>query len=170
MKPIIIIDGYNFIHQVPELKSLLNTSLEAARRRLEQILTDYLLVKKIKIILIYDGSVAGIGQPYSHTPDLQIYFSKPPQKADPEIKKIIQQHYKKAQLHLISLDNELIHFARIHKAIILTPIDFINRIKGERETFDLAQKYNDTMSDAELQEWLKIFDADTENHEGKSGS
>ncbi|MBN2089827.1 NYN domain-containing protein [candidate division KSB1 bacterium] len=170
MKPIVIIDGYNFIHHIPQLKTLLNTSLEAARNKLEQILAEYLLVKKIKIILVYDGSITGSAPKYAHLPDLQIYFSKPPQKADPEIKRIIQQHYKKAQLQLVSLDNELIHYARIHKAAVLTPVDFINRIKGEQETFDLSQKYNNTMSEAELQEWLKLFDVDSDNHEGKRGS
>jgi predicted RNA-binding protein with PIN domain len=170
MKPVIIIDGYNFIHHVPELKVLLNTSLEAARNRLERILAEYILVKKVKIILIYDGAVAGSDRHYPNHPDLQIKFSRPPQKADPEIKKIIEQHYKKAQLQLISLDNELINFARIHKAKVLTPMDLINRIKGEQETFDLSQKYNNTMSETELKEWLKIFDADPDNREGKSGS
>lgn len=168
---ITIIDGYNFIHHVPELKILLNTSLEAARKKLEQILAEYLHTKKIKIILIYDGSIAGSTQKYASRPELQIYFSKPPQKADPEIKKMIQQYYKKKNpLELVSLDNELIRFAQIHKARVVTPKDFMNRIKGEQETFDLSQKYNNTMSDAELQEWLKLFDVDPDKREGKRGS
>ncbi len=52
---ILIVDGYNIIFAWDELKKLAETSLELARGRLADILSNYQGYKKNEIILVFDA-------------------------------------------------------------------------------------------------------------------
>ncbi|MGI6316222.1 MAG: NYN domain-containing protein [Christensenellales bacterium] len=52
---ILFVDGYNVIHDWPELRSYLSVSLHASRERLIDILSEYRSVTGQKIILVFDA-------------------------------------------------------------------------------------------------------------------
>jgi len=55
MEEILIIDGYNCIHLWPHLSELKDESLEEARNRLIEELTDYQASRGIRLILVFDA-------------------------------------------------------------------------------------------------------------------
>ena len=51
----LLVDGYNIIFAWEELKDLANASIEAARNKLMDILSNYQGYKKNTLILVYDA-------------------------------------------------------------------------------------------------------------------
>ena len=82
-----IIDGYNLLHRYrPELlepAEIQRGGLETARQELEARLREFVLRRagSSRVILVYDGS-ADVPTARSRKRNLEILFSRPPQKAD----------------------------------------------------------------------------------------
>lgn len=161
MIPTYIIDGYNLIHKIPEFRSVLHESLEHAREKLEQKLIGFLSTNNAKFILVYDGVRMPAQQRQRKVHHLKIIFSKNPQDADSIIKKLISQNSNHKNVYVVSADLDLVNEARAFHANSLSPVDFINRMQVmKKESFEIRQKYNHTMSKKELAEWLKLFDSE----------
>jgi predicted RNA-binding protein with PIN domain len=158
MQPIYIIDGYNMLHTVPELRSLLDQNLESARNRLETWLQGYLGAKQVKIILVYDGQWQSVQFVSPVRGNFQILFSKSPQTADDLIKQLIGKPDKSRKLTVVTRDAEIVRFAKAHHAQVLEPLSFFSLVRFRAEDDSAQQqKYQSKMSDAELKEWLTIF-------------
>ena len=54
-KEFLLVDGYNMIHAWKELKELVEVSLESARQKLLDILSNYQGSQKMQIIVVFDG-------------------------------------------------------------------------------------------------------------------
>ncbi|MCS7229973.1 MAG: NYN domain-containing protein [Candidatus Kryptonium sp.] len=107
-----IIDGYNLIHKSPDLRKLFIENPQLARENLVSILSDFFSKRKDECIVVFDGN---LNLPSSlSTPKVRVIFSKPPDKADDEIKKIIMSANLKDRLKFIvvSSDNEIINCAK----------------------------------------------------------
>ena len=159
MNPIFIVDGYNLIYQVGQLKKSLSDSLEAARFNLELAIRNYLVAKNVSVYLIYDGAKVGYFESMTYK-NLKVIFSKPTENADQLIKRIVRQHPRKNQITVVTLDNDILQYIRSAGAGSMTPREFFQRISKCEQQVDISQKYNATLSPEEIQEWLALF----ENH------
>jgi len=166
---IYLVDGYNVIHHIPELRERLEQSLEDARQRLEMHVSSYLNVKKVKVCLVYDGDEIGVVVPDQSRGNLRILFSSPPEKADLMIKKLVQKYRRAKELYVVTNDLDIIQFARSHHAKIMDPHAFFSRIVQRKDTFDLGQKYDPPMSEKELAWWLAVFNAENNDAEDNRG-
>jgi predicted RNA-binding protein with PIN domain len=157
----IIIDGYNVIHRVPELRQFLETSLEDARDALLQRLKSYLLNKEIEIIVVFDGSEAPPGlPPIEHHRRLKVIFSRRPFKADPVIISLISGTPKAQSLIIISDDGEIKHAAKSAGAAAISTNDFYSRLTKRFMSEESTSVPGRELTSEELQEWLKIFGED----------
>jgi len=158
MHPHYIIDGYNIIHLVPRLRDAMGKSLEHARNILLSLLQSYRSGHAIQCTVVFDGAqicpaaTTGPAQAW-----LRVIYSKPPEKADPVIKKLIRDAGDKRSLVLVSADNDLLFYARQNGAQTLSPDEFYSRIFKPPLQDSLDQKYNDDVSHSQVDEWLKIF-------------
>jgi len=158
MHPHYLIDGYNVIHKIPELKNALETNLEKARNLLIRRILTYLATKKIEITLVFDGDNVGyVGNPYERKKRLHIYYSHAPEKADPLIKRIIRQKANSAQLILVTEDHELLNFGKSYGVTGISPSQFYQLLRKETQQNQLDQKFDKPMTEEELATWLKIF-------------
>ncbi|NOZ63070.1 MAG: NYN domain-containing protein [Calditrichaeota bacterium] len=158
MHPHYLIDGYNVIHKIPELRSAMKTSLEKARNALIRRILTYLATKKIEITLIFDGDDVGfVGNPYERKRRLHIYYSHAPEKADPLIKRFIRQKADSAQLFLVTEDNDLINFGKSRGVKNISPAQFYQLLRKEAQQTQLDQKFDKPMTEEDLATWLKIF-------------
>lgn len=158
MNPHYLVDGYNLIHYIPRFRNLLDSSLEQARNALIHFLQIYQSIRKVKITIVFDGDEVGyIEPPSASTRWLKIIFSKPPEKADPIIKKLIQNTSNKKSLFLVSADADLLHFGSQHGVQTLSPAEFYHRISKHPNQEQVDQKYNSHISEQEVDEWLKLF-------------
>ena len=158
MTPHYIIDGYNFIHQIPKFSNAMGQSLEQARNLLISFMKTYLSAKHIQITLVFDGEKIGVAQAIDwSTNRLKIVFSHSPEKADPVIKQLIGKAKNKKAVILVSADHDLINSCKIEGAHVLSPQTFFHQLSKSMASDQLQQKYDQEISEPELKEWMTIF-------------
>lgn len=158
MNPHYIVDGYNLIYNIPRFRNFLDSSLELARNALIHFMRSYLSSRKVKVTIVFDGDEVGyVEKPSPSNKWLKVIYSKPPEKADPIIKRLIKKTNNKKSLFLVSADTELIRFANQHGAQVLSPEEFYHRTSKHPNQEQVDQKFNSQVSEAEVDEWLKLF-------------
>ncbi len=158
MNPHYLIDGYNLIHSVPHFRNWLDSGLEPARNHLIHFLKSYLSARRVYITIVFDGDEVGYVEPQPTSVHwLKIIFSKSPEKADPIIKRIIQKTKNKKSLTLVSADHELINYGNQSGVQVLSPEEFYERTSKHPNQTQVDQKFNTHISEAEIDEWLKLF-------------
>jgi len=159
MTPELLIDGYNLIFCISDLRAQLQQGLEIARDELLHKLITFRANKKMKITVVFDGSQ--VGQPNKIKQNgLYLYYSIAPQKADEVIKILIQKSRNPRNFTVISSDNEVAGFARSHGMSTLHAEEFYRKYLVVENKYDSAQT-EPNMSKGELQQWLDLFN---QNH------
>ena len=158
MNPNYIIDGYNLIYNIPRFRNSLDSGLEHARNMLISFVRGYLSSHKVKMTIVFDGDEVGvIEKPSKSALRLKIIYSKPPEKADPIIKRLVRNARNKKSLFVVSADNELIQFGRNSGAQTLSPEEFYQLASKHPTQQQMDQKYNSSVSKEEVDDWLKLF-------------
>lgn len=153
----IIVDGYNVIHRIPELRHFLDVSLERAREELLRLLKSYLLNKKLKITVVFDGQHPMGREQELSTPKLRVVFSNHPFKADPYIKRLVAKEKNKKALAMVSDDSDLVQFAGAFQVKVMSTSAFYELLSKRAKTNDIHNKFDHELSEEELSEWLEIF-------------
>lgn len=79
----LLVDGYNIIFAWEELKKLAESTLDGARERLNEILSNYQARKGIKLIVVYDAyRVAGHPEEYFTYHNITVVYTKEAETAD----------------------------------------------------------------------------------------
>ena len=86
----LLVDGYNIIFSWEELRELSRTSLEAARGRLLDILSDYQGYRKMTLILVFDAYrvEGGCGEIFRYH-NIYVVYTKEAETADQYIEKTV---------------------------------------------------------------------------------
>lgn len=95
----LLVDGYNIIHAWDELRELMeDVSLESARQRLMDILSNYKGVKKTTIILVFDAYlVKGSVGSQNKYHNIYVVYTKEAETADHYIERVVTalpKHYR----------------------------------------------------------------------------
>ena len=79
----LLVDGYNVIHARPELEAIAADSLEGARVKLCDILSEFMALSRYRIIVVFDAHLVpgGIGSVAEHN-NVKIVFTKEAETAD----------------------------------------------------------------------------------------
>ena len=102
----LLADGYNIIHAWDELRELMEeVSLESARWKLMDMLSNYKGVKKTTIILVFDAYLVK-GNPGSVTPYHNIYvvYTKEAETADHYIERVVTSLPKYYRVRVATTD------------------------------------------------------------------
>ncbi len=102
----LLVDGYNIIHAWDELRELVEEiSLESARWKLMDMLSNYKGVKKTTIILVFDAYLVK-GNPGSVTPYHNIYvvYTKEAETADHYIERVVTSLPKYYRVRVATTD------------------------------------------------------------------
>ena len=84
----LLIDGYNIIHAWQSLKKIADQSLEDARKKLLEMLSDYQGYKKTEIIIVFDAHlVKGNKESVSAYDKLSVVYTKEAETADSYIER-----------------------------------------------------------------------------------
>ncbi|WP_281883986.1 NYN domain-containing protein [Paenibacillus sp. YYML68] len=105
IQELLIVDGYNIIGAWPELQRLKDISLEEARDRLIQIMSEYQSFSGTKTIIVFDAYyVPGLGKTYLHS-KLPVYFTKEKETADELIERLVTAHIgRRKQIYVATSD------------------------------------------------------------------
>ena len=101
----LIVDGYNIIFAWEELANLAKEDLDAARRRLCDLLTSYAQFKKCYLVLVFDGyKVKGNPGEKERFHNIQIVYTKENQTADNYIESLVDQIGKNYAVRVATSD------------------------------------------------------------------
>ena len=158
---IIVIDAYNLIHKVSELKILLQQSQDICVDTMVSKLHSHYFGRGIKCILVFDGYGKN-----KHEHNIEVKFSKTDVgpdygHADALIKHIIEKSKNPKLLKVVSSDRDITFFAKQCGARIQTVESFwgevkdrrIERIEQERE----SREKPDVVTKGEFEFLLKEF-------------
>ena len=111
-KEFLLVDGYNMIHAWKELKELVEVSLESARQKLLDILSNYQGSQKMQIIVVFDGYLVkgNLGTVYQYH-NISVVYTKEAETADHFIERTVHRlprHYKVSVATSDSLEQMII--------------------------------------------------------------
>lgn len=116
-----IIDGYNLLHQIPELNEDKSEELEFRRERLINRLISFSAGRRIQIRMIFDTSRVRGGR--ENHPGIHVEYASP--SADAYIRRIIAKNQESKSLVIVSSDRKDIgNFAQIHGLKWMTSQEF----------------------------------------------
>lgn len=155
MKRKLLIDGYNLLYQFPELRKRIERDLESGREALLNRLVSYAAEKGVEIIVVFDGDDRNVG-PLESFPSVRILFSKLPEKADPLIKRLIDQNEKGTDLIVVSSDNEIAGYSRMSGIRVVSSQSFAHEMQSH-PLYTTEKKFSQSLTEEELEEWLQLF-------------
>ena len=142
----LLVDGYNIIHEVDELKKASLLSLDMARVMLGDVLCEYAVLSGYRIILVFDAHLVadGVGSVQEYR-GIKIVFTKEAQTADQYIERAaykLSKQSKKERVSVATSDGveQLIILAS--GAFRITPSELWKEIKRVKE--NMRQNYNRT--------------------------
>lgn len=150
-----IIDGNNLVHKVPHLKMLAAGSMAAAAESLQLLLFEFIRkYPSYKITLVFDGFQKSLNL----TPAIRVVNSGRAKIADSIIKAIIREQDACANIYVVSSDNEIYNYARLHACNVLLSEEFAGQILNIVE--NLPPEKPSRSSGAEKAELLQLFSAE----------
>jgi predicted RNA-binding protein with PIN domain len=157
-----LIDGSNLIGHIPHL------TLEDPRSkyRLVAQLLIFQRIKRIKIILVFDGppDLHLIGKEFRGK-KFDIIYPSYEENADTIIKTWIEKQTDLRQVYVISSDREINTFARMKGAKVKRCDEFHKELKAVLKEYRAAsamKKADTSLSPLEVNHWIKIFESKDE--------
>ena len=104
-KEYLLVDGYNIIFAIPELKELAEVNIDSARDRLKDLLCNYQGFKKNTLILVYDAyKVEGGTGSVEKYHNIHVVYTKEAETADQYIEKTVHEIGKKYHVTVATSD------------------------------------------------------------------
>ena len=101
----LLVDGYNIMHAWDELKSIASRSLDGARDRLLEILSNYQGYRDITVIVVFDAYKVQGGQGSSFAwHNVYVVYTKEAETADSYIEKSVREIAKKHRVTVATSD------------------------------------------------------------------
>ena len=161
---LVILDGYNLILRSPRLRPGPHRTLRESRAMLINLLSWMMGGNEVRFVVVFDGAEdAGPDEP---TGRVQVRWSKPPEKADDVIRRMVEQKVGGDEhITVVTADIEVARHARAAGADISLSDLFLASAFGDlgREGGDQGGKDDEAadkpvqLSKKELAEWAEIF-------------
>jgi len=124
----LIIDGYNFIRQSPELREYEREDLDKGREMLLRQLSTYQRIKRNAITVVFDGWIEGaLTEERDRVGKIQVIFSRRGEKADEVIRRLASQYREKAVV--VTSDGDLGYSCRREGCEVITSQEFMTRVE-----------------------------------------
>ncbi len=124
----IVVDGYNLIRRLPELRKHESESLEAGRAALVHLLAGYRRARgHHRITVVFDGQ-SGTGGAVGRTAGIEVRFSRPGETADRLIARLAQEG--RGGVLVVSSDREVARAAAATGAAAASCEEFAARLEA----------------------------------------
>ena len=145
------IDAYNVLHKMPRLAKLLKSDADAARRNLVQRITAA-YASKGDIVIVFDGH----GEQIASGRRIRVMFAESG-NADRWIRMRLEKDTRVRNAVVVSSDREVMRHAKAMGAQVQSAEEFIAGINRPHGQDDEGVNRNRGLSDAEVTEWLDLF-------------
>lgn len=104
---IVFVDGYNVINSWPNLKSERNHSLEAARKKLIDILHNYGVFNGCKVIIVFDAYKVhrSLENKEEINKNITVIFTKDGETADAYIEREVHTLGRRVEIYVVTSDS-----------------------------------------------------------------
>lgn len=131
----LLVDGYNILFAWEELNELSKTSVDAARGKLLDILSNYQGIRKINLIVVFDAyKVQGHKTEIFDYHNIHVVFTKEAETADAYIEKFSTENASKYDITVATSDGLEQIIIRGQGCALLSARDFAEEIKAASET------------------------------------
>lgn len=166
MEPkLILVDGYNVILRSARLRPGANRTLRESRDMLVNLLAWMMGANNARFLVVFDGAEeGGRDEPAGR---VQVMFSRPPEKADEVIRRLVEKHVGGDEdISVVTSDIEVARHARANGAevsladlFLASALGDIGREKGEGGKPGAEEPADKpvSLSKQELAEWAEIF-------------
>ena len=153
----LLVDGYNIIFAWEELKALSQESLEAARRSLMDILSNYQGYRRCGVILVFDAYKVPGGQgSVSQYEGIFVVYTKERQTADAYIEKTTYELRKEERVRVVTSDNAEQLIILGHGALRVSASAFHQEVESaEGQIADILRRNNQSPKPRTLQAALE---------------
>ncbi|MFC1498178.1 NYN domain-containing protein [Verrucomicrobiota bacterium] len=160
-KKIVLIDGYNAIHKIPELEEIVDKNLKQAREGLKRYCSRWLSSRKdvSEFIIVFDGRSQFSGMGSMSEKNIRVIFTEDGETADERIINIIQAYGGSRRYIAVSNDNFVKRGASLEGAQIMSVREFLNSFKkgviSKKNTLEeeLTPAQKKTINDELMKEW-----------------
>ena len=123
---ILLVDGYNVVHRVPELEKSLDGGLQNARNRLALQVSNWGRAHPgVECVIVFDGEYQGAGGREERIAGIRCIFSMRAHGGDAELIRFVRDHKgRKSDITVVSDDNNVGNNCRAHGAVV-RPSGFI---------------------------------------------
>ena len=131
---ILILDGYNVIHAIPELARELDRSLEAARAALVSLCRAHKARQGDieRLYVVFDGrDEVGHGSQQEQG-GVTVLFTQQQEEADERILHLLRTRQGKSRFVVVSNDTYIFNNARVHGAQVLSAREFYAKARSPR--------------------------------------
>jgi len=129
-QPILLIDGYNVINQLPELKASLDGGLENARNKLAFLISKWnQRHPAVECVIIFDGDIRFPGGRDQRLAGMRCIFSRTSHGGDDAIIRFVRDYQgRSSEITVVSDDNNVRNNCRAHGASV-QPSSYIMSVK-----------------------------------------
>lgn len=130
---VIIVDGYNVIHRVPRLERLVEASLENSRAALLRYCSEWRTRRRevSAFYVVFDGDSSVTDGGTVSAPGVRAVFTHTGETADTRILNMLERAGRRDRYTVVSDDNEVRTYARIHHMEWLSATDFCPPVPRE---------------------------------------
>ena len=161
---LIIIDGYNFIFNVPELEKHVKINrIEHVRDFIVYLFSKYKEKKRYDIIIVFDGNFTTAALPKKQVySGIEVIFSKSGISADTEIKNITSLCQNPKDVRIVTYDNDIIKHVKKRGCQIIEPNALYKDIlatldTAKKQKADEPESKHSGPSEADAKYWKDIF-------------
>jgi predicted RNA-binding protein with PIN domain len=122
----LIIDGYNVLHLVSELKKLLNSDIELARHRLIRMIEGSAVRMARQTTVVFDGKEAGQDAALT-SKHLEIYYSPGKHTADTIIERLVARFPTPGKILVVTSDRAEANAVLSDGAQVMSSQEFIDQ-------------------------------------------
>jgi predicted RNA-binding protein with PIN domain len=132
---VLLVDGYNVIHRVPELEASLSDGLQNARNRLAVRISAWAREHAdVECVIVFDGDFQYSGGRDQRLAGIRCLFSLSSHGGDDEIIRFVRDYKgRKSDITVVSDDNKVGNNCRAHGASV-RPASFIMNRKARPST------------------------------------
>lgn len=151
-----IVDGHNFIHEVPVYLELLDRNYVECQKALYRQLQDYTDTRKVAVTLVFDGNPPW--DPPENNLRLEVLFSGSEREAD-ELIISLAKEWKKRSLIVVTRDHAIRNAVNAAGCQTMLPADFheIIKVKHRTPSTHIQIKNKSSLSPEEVREWKKLM-------------
>ena len=140
----LLVDGYNIIFAWDELKAIARDNLDAARKSLMDLLSNYQGFRKNRVILVFDAYKVPDGQgSVSQYEGIFVVYTKERQTADAYIEKTTYELRKEERVRVVTSDNAEQLIILGHGALRVSASAFHQEVESaEGQIADILRRNN----------------------------